>query len=81
MLEILAGHMMWGRPSAVTMWSFIMWAASIFSFCLRMYFLLLLHRVFFAFGPYCIFCRVFYQLPCKGSCSNYAAARPQTLGI
>ena len=54
-----------GRPpeaAAPTMCWFIMWLASIFSSCLRMYFLLLppiiflllAHLVFSAFGQYCI---------------------------
>jgi len=34
----------------------IMWPASIFKICIPMYFLVLLHIVFSAFGPYCMFC-------------------------
>ena len=28
------------------------------------------HIVFSAFGPYCIFCHVFYQLPCMNCCEE-----------
>ena len=61
--EILAGHMVaaasGGRDHVVIR------AASICSICLRMDFLLLPHIAFSAFGPNCIFCRVFYQVPCN----------------
>ena len=71
MLKILAGHMMnhhmVAAAGGVQRPPHIMWPASIFSIGLRMYFLLLPHIVFSAFGPYCIFCPVFYQLPCTAA--------------
>ena len=69
MLKLLAGHMMWGvlRPppggdSSCDPLVFPAFAsASMFFFCLIMYFLLLPHRVFSVVAPYCMFSFVLFS--------------------
>ena len=70
MLKILAGHMMGGghRPpcghSSCGPLVFSAFASvCILICCPNLRFLILPHIVFSAIGPYCISCRVFYQLP------------------
>lgn len=57
----------WKTLAAATMWLFIMWPASNFSIWLRLCFLLWEHIVFSVLAPYCIFVRLFHQLPCTQS--------------
>ena len=56
-----------GLRSPLTTWSFMMWPAinSIFSICLRLSSLLWPHIEFAVVATYCIFVRLFSELPCK----------------
>ena len=72
MLKILAGHMILGglrpppcrAPSRGSLVFSAFASACIFCFCPILHFLPLPHLAFSAFGPYCMLCTVFYQLPC-----------------
>lgn len=54
-----------GRPPPVVVHHVAFESACVSLFCPILYCLLSPHIVLSAFDPYCIFCRVFHQLPCR----------------